>query len=360
MDSEKEARLDLGCVASGVWRRLARLRESFLMNQRVWRRLGMVGWALCFPVGSWGGAAPGVVGVSGERVVHRLVADAWWLLNFPTGYRQFDASALLRFGDGRLWTLSDRSAAVFEIELGEEGRHEAGLKRVTGVFTPEQLQPFAAEKKGRYDAEGLAQDAQGRVYLCEEANRWILRYDRERGAVERLAIDWAPVAKYFHRADPNASFEGVAVGGGRLYVANERSRGRVIVVDLQTLRVVDDFAPRPAEAPALETTYSDLCWFEGCLFVLLREARRVLAVDPATKEVRVDYDFRALEEGEFRYRSLLPFGNMEGLAVDREFIWLVTDNNGQGRVKHPEDIRPMLFRCRRKGGAADAGVGAGR
>lgn len=38
---------------------------------------------------------------------------------------------------------------------------------------------------------------------------------------------------------------------------------------------------------------------------------------------------------------------MEGLAVNRDFIWLVTDNNGLGRVRHREDLRPTLFQCPR-------------
>jgi hypothetical protein len=38
---------------------------------------------------------------------------------------------------------------------------------------------------------------------------------------------------------------------------------------------------------------------------------------------------------------------MEGLAVDRDYFWLCTDNNGLSRKKYPGDTRPTLFKCRR-------------
>jgi hypothetical protein len=38
---------------------------------------------------------------------------------------------------------------------------------------------------------------------------------------------------------------------------------------------------------------------------------------------------------------------MEGLAVDKNYFWLVTDNNGWVRKKFPDDSRPTLFKCAR-------------
>jgi hypothetical protein len=46
---------------------------------------------------------------------------------------------------------------------------------------------------------------------------------------------------------------------------------------------------------------------------------------------------------------VIPFvvGVMEGLAVDKNYFWLCTDNNGLSRKKYPGDTRPSLFQCRR-------------
>ena len=53
------------------------------------------------------------------------------------------------------------------------------------------------------------------------------------------------------------------------------------------------------------------------------------------------------------YKEADPFGiifapgDVEGIAVDPEFLWLLADNNGVGRRVRGGDARPALFRCRR-------------
>jgi uncharacterized protein YjiK len=266
-----------------------------------------------------------------------------WQLNAPGGER-FDASGLLLTPAGDLLTISDRGPTLYRIEIagGETG---ANVVPLTNCFTPLELAPFATEKKGHYDCEGIAQDEQGRLYICEEANRWILRCDPKAARVEKLPIDWSPVKNYFS-ADPNASFEGIAIGKGRLYVANERIHPLIIVVDLRTLRIVDHFQVYPRKFSILGTHYSDLSWYDGKLFVLCRQHRVVLQIDPDTHAVLAEYDYRRLED-QLDYLKELPVGVMEGLAVDRDYLWLATDNNGMGRRAAPKDTRPTLLKCRR-------------
>lgn len=211
----------------------------------------------------------------------------------------------------------------------------------------EQLRPLLAAKRGRIDFEGIARDEAGRVYVCDESDRWILRIDPATKQVERLPIDWSPVEQFFSRSDPNASFEGIAIGGGRLWLANERERARVIEVDLQSLRVVGEFAPQPSSW-GLVLHYSDLAWHDGHLFLLLRHHRVILEIDPVSHEVIAEYDYRAVEDApEHLYLKQFPTGTMEGLAVDDSYFWLVTDNNGFGRRAAPNDRRPTLFKCPR-------------
>jgi hypothetical protein len=277
---------------------------------------------------------------------HVLRADQTWQLNLPNR-QAFDASGLLIKAGGEILTINDRVPSLYRIKF-LPNTNSADLIALPDCFAPPQLDRFKGEKFGRYDCEGIAQDAEGRLYLCEEADRWILRCDPKTKLVERLAIDWSPAKQYFSPLDRNASFEGIAVGEDRLYVANERQLGRIIAVDLKTLRVVDDFAVRAWGSNAQDVHYSDLSWFEGALYVLLRESRCVLQVDPKSHRVLAEYSFREMERApDVLYRLLYPTGNMEGLAVDREHIWLLTDNNGLGRVKYPKDVRPTLFKCQR-------------
>jgi hypothetical protein len=279
-----------------------------------------------------------------------LNAAQTWQLNLPGGER-FDASGLFLAPNGDLLTVNDRAPAVYRIQL-VPGLSAADLVELPDCFTPAQLAAFAGEKTDRYDIEGITEDTRRRIYLCEEANRWILRFDPRLHTVERLKIDWAPVEKYFSPVDRNASFEGIAIGDGKLYVANERERGRIIVVDLATLKVLDDFEVRSRVASLWGPHYSDLCWFRGELYVLMREDRVVLRVNPHSHQVLAEYDFSKMESApENKYRKLYWLaGVMEGLAVDENNFWLVTDNNGLGRESDPNDRRPTLFRCPRPEG----------
>ncbi len=291
-------------------------------------------------------AATTTAGPRAEWPRFTLQAKAIWLLNLPNGER-FDASGLVQLPEGGLLTVSDRGPTLYRIQFRPD-TNAADLLPLPNCFTRAQLAPFAAQKTGRYDCEGVARDEQGRLYLCEEANRWILRGDPAAGTVERLDIDWSPVRRFFDPTDNNASFEGITIHDGTLFVANERKWGRLMAVDLDTLKVTDHFVVRPAGSHHRDIQYSDLCWFDGALYVLCRRDRVVLKVDPASHHVLAQYDYRAMEEAPaVRYHTIMPVGFMEGLAVDHDYFWLVTDNNGFSRSADHHDRRPTLFKCRR-------------
>jgi hypothetical protein len=279
---------------------------------------------------------------------YTLTPQQVWQMNLPNGQR-FDASGLFLEKSGDLLTESDQKIGVYRINF-ISGGDAVDLLRIPDCFTDAQLAPFASEKTGRYDCEGVTEDDQGRIYLCEEADRWILRWNPRTKIVERLNIDWRPVEKYFSD-DRNAAWEGIAVHGHTMYVANERKNGRIIVVDLNSLKVTDDFVARASWTWwCWDAHYSDLCWFDGALFALMREDHVILKIDPATHLVLAEYNFRRMEhDREYIYYNQYPFfvGVMEGLAVDKDYFWLCTDNNGQGRKRYPHDTRPTLFKCRR-------------
>ena len=41
--------------------------------------------------------------------------------------------------------------------------------------------------------------------------------------------------------------------------------------------------------------YSDLCWFDGALYALMREDHVILKIDPATHLVLAEYNFHKME-----------------------------------------------------------------
>jgi hypothetical protein len=298
--------------------------------------LFLVAGLLCASAGT---AAPSV-----KPARYTLHATQTWHPDPPARGR-FDASALLFLPDGSLLTVNDKAPGLFRIDFATNGT--AALVALPEAMTKAQLAPLAALKHGAYDCEGLGRDDRGRIYVSEESDRWILRFDPATKAVERLEIDWKPVRKWFS-SDRNASFEGVAIGGGTLYVANEREIGRLITVDLATLKVTGSFQVTPIGLPARDVHYSDLSWFEGELWVLCRESRCVLRVNPATQKVLAQFDYLEIETSpENAYSHPYPYGFTEGLAVDAKNIWLIVDNNGFPRVADPKDRRPTLWRCER-------------
>lgn len=279
-----------------------------------------------------------------ERRAFTLVPGAVWQIALPDG-KPFDPSALLTTPDGGLFTLNDKEAVLYRL-VARRGEAIAHLMRVPGFFAPEQLAPFRTEKRDRYDVEGLARDDAGRIYVSEEANRWVLRFAPDGSRMERLAIDWSPVTRFFDPKDWNASLEGVAVIGRTLFVANERSLPRIVRVDLDSQKVVGDFSPTFHVPLVNEAHYSDLSTWRGNLFVLVRSRAQILEVDPATEQVVAEYDASFAEKDPaFAYITRYGTGNLEGLAIDADGFWLVTDNNGLGRQQHPDDPRPTLFFC---------------
>jgi uncharacterized protein YjiK len=280
---------------------------------------------------------------------YKLAAECAWQLDLPN-QRRFDASGLL-FRQGKLLTISDRSSELWQIEPSTNSHRQL---KPTGWFTRPEIAKASGKKEPGYDCEAIAKDDSGNLYISEEHDRVIYRLNPGERKVKKLSIDWTPVERYFSKFDENASFEGIAVGNGKLWVANERNDPRIIVVDLATLKVEESFFVDATSFAFGGPHYSDLSWFEGKLYVLDRNHRVVLQVNPNTKKVTAEYDFGEMELGpEVAYKTFYPTGTMEGLAVDKDYIWLVTDNNGKGRFKYPDDLRPTLFKCRRPDRKAD-------
>lgn len=286
--------------------------------------------------------APSTPNVTWPR--YRLLANQTTLLT-PPQHDRFDASGLLLNPQGELLTMRNNSdSRLYRIDFLPGGK-EANLIPLETCFTPEQLTRMTGTNHP-LDCEGIALDPQGRYYLCEERHRWILRCDPKAGKTERLPIDWTSVKDFFSPIDSNASFEGIAIGKGKLYVANERSSPVIIVVDLATMRVKSHFVVYPTKASFFGTHYSDLCWFEDKLWLLCRQHRVVLEIDPDKQAVLAEFDYGDIEES-LGYRTGLPVGIMEGLAVTNDTIWLATDNNGDPHGRTGNDIRPTLIRCAR-------------
>ncbi len=119
-------------------------------------------------------------------------------------------------GGARFVTISDRGAWATG-EMRREGGKLVGLE-LTGI---ERLRGISGEpiEGGETDAEGIAVDGRGRVYVSFEAFHRIRRYDPIGGAAERV-----PPHPDFEGLQPNSALEALAIDAdGTLYAIPERS-----------------------------------------------------------------------------------------------------------------------------------------
>ena len=303
----------------------------------------ILGLTLCWATGGIQAAGPYELPDRSRASPRPLRLLQTWSLQPPTSER-FDASGLLLQTNGSLLTLNDKRAGLYRIILPPTGT-VASLIRLPGAFEPEALDAAVGRKARNYDLEGLAEDDQGRWYTCEESTRLVFRYDPRNQQTDVLRFDWSPVKRWFSR-DGNASWEGLAVHGETLYLANEREVGRIVVASLGTGAVTGSFSVAPPDRPARDVHYSDLCWYGDHLWVLCRESHCVVQVNPQSERVVAAFDYSHIEsDPKYGYLNPLPYGFVEGLALAPDALWLVVDNNGIGRISNPKDSRPSLWKC---------------
>ncbi|MDR4503312.1 MAG: esterase-like activity of phytase family protein [Candidatus Scalindua sp.] len=279
------------------------------------------------------------------RKEHILQMDTFWRIDV-VDEKRMDLSGLVIVNDERFLTIDDKQFNLYELRL-QKGSSRAYIV-ASDLIRIEDLKELRETKTGQLDCEGLAVDADGNIYICEEKHRWILKINSNGKFLNRLKIDWSPVEQYFNALDKNASFEGIAVSKNNLYVINERDKALIIVVDLNSLKVIDHFKVYSKMHPSLFVHYSGLSWFDGKLYILLRHSQVILEIDPESHNVIAEYSFRnTARQSEFNYRSRFGTGCMEGLHVSDDFFWMLTDNNGCALKNNKDEKHPTLIRFKR-------------
>ncbi len=270
-----------------------------------------------------------------------LELEGAWRLDAPV--RRFDASGIERGPKGDLLVVRDAELAVYAVRFNASPSTARLVKHARYVVDPKKLTVGGS----RFDVEGLAIDPQGILYACDERERRVLRFTA-RGKMDRVSLDFSQIQQYFSEHEVNASFEGIAIGPTSIFLANERSRGRLFEWDLRTGRLLHDFLSRTGTSVWPDAHYSGLDWHDGKLYALLREEQSVVEIDAQTREVLRVFRYNAIEfDPQHRYRTAVPFvGVMEGILVEGDVVWLVADNNGEGRYANRADRRPSLFKCR--------------
>lgn len=254
-------------------------------------------------------------------------------------FDNFQPSGLL-WHDGKLLTVSDKhETEVFELVVEVE-------RVMVQTYAHFALPRGVVE----LDLEGLCSDGTGGLLLASEAQVRVLRIARD------STLSWAtpPLdrlgASVGLFALANAKLEGIArLDDGRIILAAERSeRGLLeLPADADLSRAAAWSMPISAFSTPMGRTpdFSDLATHENELFALIRSAHLIVSLKRgATGWTEGEAWSFAATENDDRFGYLdRRYGVAEGLALDGNFVYLVFDNNGNGRSRAPEDVRPQLL-----------------
>ena len=135
--------------------------------------------------------------------------------------------------------------------------------------------------------------------------------------------------------------------GNRLLMCVERQPRGLIEYHLKTgaRRAFNTDATRLKTPPGRTPDFTGLTSFEGALYVLQRGAHLISEIDfenGAWVERRSGSFGHIENDPQYHYQTM-HYGRAEGLAMDREKIYVVLDNNEDARKSNPADNRPLLL-----------------
>jgi hypothetical protein len=147
----------------------------------------------------------------------------------------------------------------------------------------------------------------------------------------------------------NGFIEGVAFHENRIIGAVERGPRGLFVLNndgtSNSKSINFHNLPNDFNLSYLENSVdvSDLEVYDNNLYSLERNASAVCKRDIDTFKTIMCYSFGHIEhDPNLKYMDT-QYGLSEGLAISEKHIYVAFDNNGHGRVNHPDDNRPLLL-----------------
>lgn len=248
----------------------------------------------------------------------------------------------------RFFVVSDNDdETIYELHAGES----TAILRPYVRFAPP---PLTGVKK--LDLEGISCDEEGNFYLvCERVFR-VLRVSadgRQAAWVTPSLLEEGKRAGLFQVM--NGGLEGIAyVSPNHLLLCAEReARG---ILEIRTDRrgsvLTQAWNCDAEQAPSRfgrPPDFSDLCYDRRRLFALVRADEGVAEIQQrgCYFQTRRFWSFsRTTRDPAYSYRDA-TYGKAEGLAMNKERIFVILDNNGDARTNDENDTRPLFFIFRR-------------
>ncbi|GAB4373889.1 MAG: hypothetical protein Kow0042_18080 [Calditrichia bacterium] len=241
-----------------------------------------------------------------------------------------------------LLTISDKDdSTIFWIELGEK---EAFLHPFLRFRLPESISIPA-------DFEGITLDEEGTIYLISESLFRILKVRTDGSPAEWITPSlkpWGQREGLFRKR--NANLEGITwIGGNQFILCQEREpRGMLTVriesdaVRVKAFQLDESIFPFPK---GRKPDFAGLYWFQQNLYVLERNpsiVARLVEADSGFVE-KNGWSYGHVESRDSLRYTDIRYGLAEGLAMDKNFVYIVLDNNGDARYIDPDNRRAQLF-----------------
>lgn len=242
---------------------------------------------------------------------------------------------------GKLLTVSDKhDNTVFELKLGKQSANQVQFLKIDS----QKLK----KKDKRLDFEGITIGPESQIYLVSET------YSRTAVISDNgQQIKWAtPSFKKWGKKrglfqTKGAYLEGITLIGDKLLMCVERQPRGLIEYDLTAGKkgafVVDStrFETLPGRVP----DFTDLFFFNDKIFALQRSAHMIseIVFENERWVEKQSGTFGHIENDPQYHYQTMHYGRAEGLAMDRDNIYVVLDNNNDFRKDDPTDNRPLLL-----------------
>ena len=260
----------------------------------------------------------------------------------PVEGPEFNQPSGLFMHNDTLFTVSDKhDDTIFRIELREDA----------AVFVP-HVRFKASRSFGvfRLDLEGITRGEDGSFYLASEGEFAILKVSPDGSDVSWVTTSLRDVGVSAGLFQTRGGYlEGITLmRPGRFLVAAERTPCGLIEVDVAGEQRVVEIANHGST-----NSYTGLHREEENVYILqrstatIRKTIRYLDIDsPST----IWSYAHIVNDPEYLYQHE-QFGakTAEGLAMDRDRVYVILDNNNDARRMYPDDLRPLLLIMKRPG-----------
>ncbi len=241
-----------------------------------------------------------------------------------------------------LYTVSDKhDDTIFRIELGEDA----------AVFVP-HIRFKASRSFGmfRLDLEGITRDETGNFYLASEGAFAILKISPDGKETSWKTTNLREVGESAGLFQTRGGYlEGITLmAPHRFLVAAERQPRGLIEIDTAGAQRVVEIANHGST-----DSYTGLHREDENVYILqrgtatIRKTIRYLDVDAPSTIWSFSH---IVNKPEYLYQHE-RFGakTAEGLAMDRDRVYVILDNNNDARRMYPADRRPLLLIMKRPG-----------